>query len=312
MRQGIARHARPVAALAGLGALVLLLSACLPSQELLQRLLPSPSDPRATFVPGNETTCAGVNLPDSIQVGASENNPASDANVSGIPAPNTCAVQPGQGEEVNVTITGGPNVVIDAVVVKGGPAYNLYTDPTFLPPTLGPPQHYIAPLNGGDNVPALSHWYICYHLSTPPPVGSLTVRKVVSIDQQPATPLPTSYTALENCNDGIPAHENVTVTLPGGGGIGTPVLTGIPPNTMHGRRAGHGRLPTWHHRGLRPCRRRHPTRRDHRERRRGRGDDHQQLHGRPARDGDAGGLQDAGPARTRRDHPARLLHPGRL
>jgi hypothetical protein len=140
-------------------------------------------------------------------------------------------IQPGQGEEVNVTLL-NPAAIIDAVIVKGGPAYNQYTNATFLPPALGPPQHYIAPLNGGGNVPDLSHWFICYHLGAPPPTGSLTVLKVVSVDAPPATPLPTSYTALVNCNDGNPAHQNVTVTMPGGGGVGTPALTGISPDTV--------------------------------------------------------------------------------
>jgi hypothetical protein len=212
--------------------LALLLSACLPSDDLLRQVNASPSDPtRAAFVAGNVTTCAGVGLGTSIQVGADGNAPASDANVSGTPAPNSGPVQPGVGEEVDVAITGA-GVVVDAVVVKGGPAYNLYTNPTFLPPTLGPPQHYLSPLNGGGNVPTISHWFVCYHLGTPPASGSLTVLKVVSVDQVPATPLPDSYTALVNCDDGVPAHENITVTMPGGGGVGTPSLTGIPQGTV--------------------------------------------------------------------------------
>jgi hypothetical protein len=123
-------------------------------------------------------------------------------------------------------------VVVDAVVVKGGPAYNVYSNPAFLPPTLPPDQHYISPLNGGGNVPDLSHWFICYHRETPPPVGSLTVLKTVRAGQVPALPLPTAYSALVNCNDQDPAHENVTVNLPGGGGVGVPSLSGIPVGTV--------------------------------------------------------------------------------
>jgi len=226
----LTRHRRPLLVV-GLGALALLLAACVPTGELIQRLAASPSDARATFVPGNVTTCAGAGFPGTIQVGADGNSPANDANVSGTPAPNTGPIQPGQGEEVDVAVT-GVGVIIDAVVVKGGPAYNLYANPTFLPPTLPPPQHYISPLNGGGNVPDLSHWFICYHLGTPPPTGSLTVLKVVSVDEKLATPLPTAYSALVNCNDGNPAHQNVTVNMPGGGGVGTPALTGIAPGTV--------------------------------------------------------------------------------
>ena len=81
--------------------------------------------------------------------------------LSGTVAENAGAVQPGKGQEVNVTIL-GDNVVIDAVVVKGGNGYNVYEDPTFLPPALQPPQHYISPFNNGGNIPAISHWFLCY------------------------------------------------------------------------------------------------------------------------------------------------------
>ncbi len=125
-------------------------------------------------------------------------------------------VQPGTGEEVNVAILGA-GVVIDAVVVKGGAAYNVYSNPSFLPPTLLPDQHYISPRNGGGNVPDISHWFVCYHLTTPPPLGSLTVAKVVIPPPgPPASPLPTEFTAVVNCNDGV--HQNVVITFGVGGG----------------------------------------------------------------------------------------------
>jgi hypothetical protein len=280
----------------------------MPTGELIQRLAPSPSDSRATFVPGNVTTCSGAGFPGTIQLGAEGNSPASDANVSGTPAPNTGPIQPGQGEEVNVAIS-GVGVIIDAVVVKGGPAYNLYTNATFLPPTLPPPQHYISPLNGGGNVPDLSHWFVCYHLGTPPPTGSLTVRKVVSVDEKLATPLPTGYSALVNCNDGNLAHQNGTVKLPGGGGgVGTPQLTGIPPGTVHGRRTRHRFVPARHGGQLRPARRGQPAR-DHRQRRRRRGHDHQRVLQRPTGDGRTPSREDLGAARPWDRDPGALFHP---
>jgi hypothetical protein len=188
----------------------------------------SPSDPRATMVAGNVTTCTAAGFPGSIGMGSLTNTSASDANISGTVKTNAGSTQPGQGQEVNVAIIGA-GVVIDAVIVKGGPAFNVYSNPSVLPPALGPDQHYISPLNGGGNVPTISHWGVCYHLTTPPPVGSLTVTKVVIRPPfgQSATPLPTSLSALVNCTDGIPAHMNATVTMPLGGGVGTPTLTGI-------------------------------------------------------------------------------------
>jgi hypothetical protein len=194
---------------------------------------PTPSDPRAVFVAGNVTTCAAAGFPGTIQMGSPSNTNASDGIVSGTVATNAGTVQPGRGQEVDITITAGANVVIDAVVVKGGPAYNVYSNPLFLPPTLLSPQHYISPFNGGGNVPTISHWFVCYHPATPPPAGSLGVFKtVIGPNGIPVTPLPTSYTALVNCNDLNPAHQNVTVTVPGGGGTGVPVLMGIPAGTI--------------------------------------------------------------------------------
>jgi hypothetical protein len=152
---------------------------------------PSPSDPRATFVAGNVETCAEAGFPSAIRV-AGEEGSASDANVSGTVKTNAGSVQPGVGTELDVAITGA-NVVIDAVVVKGGNASNVYTNPAVLPPTLPPDQHYISPLNAGGNVPDISHWFVCYHISTPAPNGSLTVLKaVIPPHGLPVTPLPTS------------------------------------------------------------------------------------------------------------------------
>ena len=196
------------------------------------QLRATPSDPRAEFHLGNATTCADVDFPDSIQVGAAENNPASDPNVAGTVSPNSGSIQPGQGEEVNVTIIPpGTGVVIDAVMVKGGNGYNVYLDPDFLPPTLPPPQHYISPLNGPTGstgqVPDVSHWFICYHLATPPPAGSLTVHKaVIPPHGIPATPLPTSFTVFVNCGDGVDIP--VSFGVGGGRSFGNQTITGIP------------------------------------------------------------------------------------
>jgi hypothetical protein len=181
----------------------------------------TPSDARATFHEGNATTCDDVGFGDSVQVGADGNASASDSEVSGVVVTNAGTIQPGQGEEVDVTILGS-NVVIDAVVVKGGNGYNVYDDPSVLPPSLQPPQHYISPLNGGGNVPAVSHWFICYHLAEGPTTGSLSVTKVVVPPADPTaiSLVPTSFDVLVSCDSG---DFNITVVP------GTPsVITGLP------------------------------------------------------------------------------------
>jgi hypothetical protein len=205
-----------------------------PPAQAQPDLRAAPSDPRAQFFLGNVTTCAALNLANSIQMGSTSNTSSSDANITGTVKTNAGTIQPGVGQEVNVAINDGASVTIDAVVVKGSNGYNVYSNPTVLPPTLPPDQHYISPLTGtGANVPAISHWFVCYHLTTPPPAGSLIVTKtVIPPDGTPVTPLPSSYTAVVNCTDENPAHANVTVTFTAGGGVGTPTLTGIPAGTV--------------------------------------------------------------------------------
>jgi hypothetical protein len=187
---------------------------------------PQPSDSRATMVSGNVTTCAGAGFAGDIQVGSSSNSNASDANISGVVKTNAGTTQPGTGQEVDITLLNG-SAVIDAVIVKGGPAYNVYSDSAVLPPALGPDQHYISPLNPGGNVPTISHWFVCYSVEQPQ-TGALQVSKVVGApDGTPLTPLPTSYTATVTCTppaDLTAAAPLVsTVTFGAGGGIGTAV-----------------------------------------------------------------------------------------
>ena len=234
MREGLveprSKRLRRAGLLVGVLALVLWVPAASNASlsDLLLLLRSTPSDSRAAFHEGNVVTCLGAGFPGTIQMGSPQNDNASDANVSGVVAPNSGTIQPGQGEEVNVTLI-NPFAVIDAVVVKGGNGYNVYSNPSFLPPTLGPPQHYISPLNGGGNVPTISHWFVCYHTTTPP-TGSITVLKtVIAPDGVAATALPTTFSATVTCG-----QQAVVVTLPGGGGHGTPApaLAGLAPGTV--------------------------------------------------------------------------------
>jgi hypothetical protein len=194
----------------------------------------SASDPRATFVPVNLTTCSQVGLasPPTIQVGEDDSNPASDDNVAGTVSPNSGLVAgpAGQGQELNVTIL-GTGVVVDAVVVKGADGSNVYNVPAVLPPALPPPQHYISPFSGSGTIPDISHWFICYHLEEVPPVGSLTVTKVnVLPEGLPAVPIPETFTVTVTCGELPP----VTVTFGSGGGEGdpSPAIEDVPASTV--------------------------------------------------------------------------------
>jgi hypothetical protein len=109
----------------------------------------SPSDPRAAFHEGNATTCADVGFPNDTILSVDGAFNGSDANVSGTVS--------GNGTILNLVNNGG--VTIDAIVVKGGNGYNVYSD---IVPDM------ISPLNNGMNIPTISHWFVCYGPPGPP------------------------------------------------------------------------------------------------------------------------------------------------
>jgi hypothetical protein len=212
------------------------------------------SDDRATFVPQGQgptvTTCAQIGLDNEgeMQVGADDAS-ASDDNVSGVVKTNQNPdQQPGTGEELDVTIL-TPTVVIDAIVVKGGNGYNQYDTEAVLPPALQPDQHYISPLNNGGKVPAISHWFVCYHLGEEPLTGSLKISKTVTDPKSATAVVPTEFTVHVTCDSGefdrtISVASPATITgLPDGdncvveetselpAGAGDPVYTPATANT---------------------------------------------------------------------------------
>jgi hypothetical protein len=129
------------------------------------------SDRRANAFPlGSPKTCAAIGLRGDTQVGSTSDDDANDANVSGTVKTNEGPIQPGTGQEVDITITGPSDVVVDAVVVAGGFRHNVYRNAKYLPPALGPDQHYIAPFNIFHAIPGINYWFTCYHLD---PGGSL-------------------------------------------------------------------------------------------------------------------------------------------
>jgi uncharacterized repeat protein (TIGR01451 family) len=171
----------------------------------------SPSDPRASFVAGNVTTCGGVGLGSDTQLGSDSNNSASDNNVSGVVKTNAGSVQPGQGQEVDVSLT-NPNVVIDVAMVKGGNGYNLYTNGTYLPPALGPDQHYISPLNNGGNVPTISHWFVCYHTIASPALSIVKTADAPSVSA--GSQIGFTVTVSNSQADGTATAKSVSLADP--------------------------------------------------------------------------------------------------
>ncbi|HEX3591112.1 MAG TPA: LPXTG cell wall anchor domain-containing protein [Pseudonocardiaceae bacterium] len=101
-------------------------------------------DGRATAHPGNVTSCAAAHLPGQT-----------------ITVPNL----EDQSHKF-VTVTNGdlpPGDEILAVVVKGGPGYNVYQG-------LAAYTALHAPVNNGGQIPTISHWFACVtHTTTPHP-----------------------------------------------------------------------------------------------------------------------------------------------
>jgi hypothetical protein len=130
--------------------------AALTSIGLVTALSSSPA-PAVTQSTGNVTTCADpeVGFGGDTQVAGS-----GDANVGITTA----------GSSITVTILGS-GVVIDAVVVKGGPIANIYSP--------GGAGTFSTPTNPANGQPyGLSHYFVCYHMeevtTTPAPTTAAT------------------------------------------------------------------------------------------------------------------------------------------
>jgi uncharacterized repeat protein (TIGR01451 family) len=201
------------------------------------------SDPRATFFSGNVTSCAGIGLPNDTQVGADNAGSASDGVVSGVVKTNAGSVQPGVGQEVDITATAA--AAVDAVVVKGANGYNVYSNAAFLPPALQPDQHYIAPLNGGGNVPAVSHWFVCYQPVQLPALSIVKTADAASVSA--GSPIGFTVTVSNSgaagtgtatavtISDPLPGHAGVSWSIsPAYPGPGTCSITGTAPTQTLG------------------------------------------------------------------------------
>ncbi len=170
----------------------------------------APSDPiHAEFHQGNAVSCSQIGLEGSTTLFGDGDNALSGAVTGSVQA------QAGGGQESTISAT-ADGVVIDAVVVKGGDGYNVYYPTNNVFPAY--PGPYMAPLNGGGNVPAFSHWFVCYHsgdVLPPLPVapGSPIVQKVIV--NPSAVAVSANYSVHVTCDDGTDA----TRTLPAAGGV---------------------------------------------------------------------------------------------
>jgi hypothetical protein len=121
------------------------------------RWTPNPDDNRATAHAGNVTTCSAAGLPGKT-----------------ITLP---GLEDSSGTQVTITasdVPAGDNIV--AVVVKGGPGYNVYQGLTAW-------TDLHSPLNVGGQIPTISHWFACVTSSS----TTMTTTTTTTTPGAPAT-----------------------------------------------------------------------------------------------------------------------------
>ncbi len=153
-------------------------------------------DPRATIVEGNATTCAAVGFSDDTILSGdnADSNSADGITVTG----------QANKQYIDVTVDANSNVVLDVIVVKGGPNYNVY------PGTVR--DNLRSPLNGGGNIPAISHWFICYHAGTVETTTTTTTVVTTTTVPVVTTTVPEVTTTVPETTSTVPGTVPDTVT----------------------------------------------------------------------------------------------------
>ena len=95
-----------------------------------------------------------------------------------------------------------PAITVHAVVVKGGDHYHVYNPPV---------ASMRSPFNGGDNVPDLSHWYLCYGAT---PVVTTTSTTTTVVDDTTTTVVDdtTTTTVVDDTTTTV-VDDTTTTTL---------------------------------------------------------------------------------------------------
>jgi hypothetical protein len=159
-----------------------------------------------TTVDANATTCAQVGFSGSTILGSGGNGQANDTVTSDAVVEVTISAYTGpdaadDAQKINISDGPAAGYEIHAVIVKGGDAYNKYTGADIF-------GDMIAPQNGGENVPQISHWFLCYSALDP---GALSVSKSVVADGVEG--VPATFEVDVDCTDGT----EETLTLVGNG-----------------------------------------------------------------------------------------------
>ncbi|HEX5114114.1 MAG TPA: hypothetical protein VFW65_02840 [Pseudonocardiaceae bacterium] len=172
------------------------------------RWTPNPDDNRATAHAGNVTTCSAAGLPGKT-----------------ITLP---GLEDSSGTRVTITVSDIPaGDTIVAVVVKGGPGYNVYQGLTAW-------TDLHSPLNVGGQIPTISHWFACVTMgtsgggggtptNTPPTGGNGTTTTTTPAGGNGSTTTPATGTTSSSAAGGAAGMT----TTPNGPGAKTLAFTGF-------------------------------------------------------------------------------------
>ncbi|OQO92381.1 hypothetical protein B1813_09250 [Saccharomonospora piscinae] len=110
-------------------------------------------DPRAEVHEGNLTDCDGFGGGLLVSVG-------DDEQVENLPG---LTYDGGDtSSDKHVTVTDVPDdIVVTAIVVKGGPGYNVYVPGERELSSEAPWEDLRSPVNPGGQIPTISHWFVC-------------------------------------------------------------------------------------------------------------------------------------------------------
>jgi len=150
------------------------------------------ADPRATPHDGNATTCDAAGLAGSILEA---------------PADYTYARGKVPDDQYVDILTVSPAVTVTGIVVKGGDGYNVY-EPGKLGLPATPPWTDLRSPNVGqnDNIPQLSHWYVCGTGTTT--TKTTTTKTATSTSETTATTTTTASSTTTSSGTGTTTPES--------------------------------------------------------------------------------------------------------
>ena len=153
------------------------------------------ADPRATPHDGNATTCDAAGLAGSILEA---------------PADYTYARGKVPDDQYVDILTVSPAVTVTGIVVKGGDGYNVYEPGKLGLPATPPWTDLRSPSVGqNDNIPQLSHWYVCgTGTTTTTKTTTTTTKTATSTSETTATTTTTASSTTTSSGTGTTTPES--------------------------------------------------------------------------------------------------------